>query len=119
MRAGTLRHVITLQSSVTVKDPKTGIITTSWVDFRKVRASIEQMKSWDKQALAATFPGADSVVKIRYMAGVLPTMRISHGAGCPCGIAAEEIISVIGKPNDVDGRHRELIINGQSGVKNS
>lgn len=119
MKAGSLRHRIRLQSAVTTKDPKTGIVSTSWVDFRTVWAGIAQMKSWDKQALSATFPGADSVVTMRYMAGVLPTMRISHGAGCHCGIAAEEIISIIGKPNNVDGRNRELIINGQSGVKNS
>ena len=119
MRGGVLRHIIRLQQPVTTKDPKTGIVSTAWVDFRQVWAGLEQMKAYDKQALAATFPGADSVVTIRYVAGVLPTMRISHGAGCPCGLATEEIISIIGRPNNVQGQNRVIVINGQSGVKNS
>src|ERR1035441_10310600 len=102
MRGGVLRHKIRLQQPVTTKDPKTGIVSTVWVDFRRVWAGLEQMKSLDKQALAATFPGADSVVTIRYVAGVSPTMRISHGAGCPCGLAVEEIISIIGMPSKLN-----------------
>ena len=85
-----------------------GAATTVWTQFAAVYASIEQMKAYDKAAAAATYPGADHTITMRYLAGVTAIMRVVHGS---------EIYSVLGPPNNIDGRNRMLILTCQSGVK--
>lgn len=109
MRAGTLRHKIIIQAPVTTKD-KYGATVTTWVDYREARASIEQIKSWEKAAIAGTFPGADYTITMRYMAGVTSAMRIYHPT---TGV----YYSILGTPANTDGRNRELVITAQSGLK--
>lgn len=109
MRAGRLRHTITIQQPVTAK--VNGVTSTTWEDFRTERAAIETMKSFDKQAAQATMPGADVKITMRYVAGVTANMRAVDEAGT--------IYSILGRPNDVDGRQREMILTCQSGVKAS
>lgn len=109
MRAGSLRHKVRIQLPVTAKD-RFGATTTTWTDYRtNVMASIEQMKAYDKAAVAATWPGADVTITLRYIAGLVANMRVVGPDGT--------IYSILGAPNDVDGRHREMILTCQSGVK--
>lgn len=110
MRAGSLRHRVTIQTPVTVKD-QFGATTTTWTNYRTVFASIEQMKAYDKAAVATTWPGADITITLRYIAGLAANMRVLGPDGT--------IYSILGAPNDVDGRHREHILTCQSGVKQS
>lgn len=118
MRAGSLRHKVVIQTPTVTKD-KYGATVTTWTDYRSVRASIEQMKAFDRAAVAATWPGADKTVTLRYVAGLTGNMRVLHGPGCPCGIAVDEILSILGTPNNVDGRNREMVLTCQSGLKSS
>ena len=107
MRAGSLRHRITIQSPITTK--VNGVTKTTWETFREPRASIEVMKSFDKSAAQSTMPGADVTIGIRYIAGLTGNMRIVGPDGT--------IYSILGTPNDVDGRHREMILTCSTGVK--
>lgn len=110
MRAGALSHTVTIQTPVKTKSA--GSVVTTWADFATdVRASIEQMKAYDKAALAAVWPGADYTINMRYIQGVTGNMRVVGSDGM--------IYSILGQPNDVDGRHRELILTCESGVKAS
>jgi SPP1 family predicted phage head-tail adaptor len=110
LRAGGLRHTVTIQTPTTTKDTYGGAVTT-WATFATVWASIESMKSFDKAVTSATWPGADYTITIRYLAGVTGNMRVVDQDGV--------IYSILGRPNDVDGRHREIILTCESGVKAS
>lgn len=110
MRAGALRHKIRIQVATTAKD-QYGAFVTTWTDYRTVFAKIEQLKAYDKAAIAATFPAADYTITIRYCAGVTGGMRVVG----PDGV----IYSILGQPNNVEGRNREMILTCQSGVKTS
>jgi SPP1 family predicted phage head-tail adaptor len=109
LRAGGLRHRVTIQAPAVTRD-EYGAAVTTWTDFATgVYASIEQMKAFDKAAVAATWPGADYTINLRYLPGVTGNMRVVDQDGV--------IYSILGRPNDVDGRHRELILTCESGVK--
>ena len=109
MRAGSLRHRIVIQTPTTTKTE--GVSTTTWATFATVDASIEQLKGFDRANAQATWPGADFTIGIRYISGVTGNMRIVDENGI--------IYSILGRPNDIDGRHREIEMTCQSGVKAS
>ena len=116
MRAGSLRHrVVIEQPTVIGRDSFNGDIV-QWDTFTTGWASIEQMKSFDKSVAAATWPGADTIVNMRGVRGTKGNMRIAHGP-CPCGQDETEYFSILGKPNNVDGRNREMILTCELGVK--
>ena len=79
MRAGALRHKVTLQTPVIVK--VNGLTSAVWEDYRTVAAEIVTMKSFDKSAAQSTMPGADVTITIRYMAGVVANMRVVDEEG--------------------------------------
>ncbi|QXE85973.1 phage head closure protein [Geomonas nitrogeniifigens] len=106
MRSGALRHLVTIQQPS--REKQAGTVATTWMDYQTCRASIEVMKSYDKAAAQTTMPGADVTITMRWVPWLRPDMRIVHG---------EMIYSILGQPNNVDGRNRELILTCQSGVK--
>ena len=106
MRSGQLRHIIAVQSPVRVKTDK-GSVTTTWELFRNVWANIEALKGYEKQSASASWPGADVKISLRYLAGLLPTMRITYD---------NKIYSIL-FINDVEERHRDMELICQSGVK--
>jgi len=108
LRAGTLRHKVRIEVPVVIK-AASGSPTTSWQLWREVFANIETLKGYERQAVNASWPGVDGRITIRYVAGLLPTMRIVHD---------DKIYSIIWI-NDIDERHREVEIMTQQGVKPS
>ncbi|AWY43856.1 head-tail adaptor protein [Pseudomonas putida] len=79
MRAGLLRHRITIQEPGLIQDPDTGEMIPGWVTvWEKVAASVEPLSARDLIAAQAVQSEASGRVVIRYRAGVLPTMRILH-----------------------------------------
>jgi SPP1 family predicted phage head-tail adaptor len=108
MNAGTLRHKCTIQTPTTTKT--NGASTTTWATFKSgVMASIEQLKGFNRANAQAVWPGADYAINMRYIPGVLGNMRIVDENGM--------IYSILGQPNDVDGRHREIILTCESGAR--
>ena len=105
MSSGKRRHLIVIQRSVKVKSAS-GAATETWIDFASTWAKIETMRGYEKQSAQAAWPGADSRINIRYVAGILPTMRIVYN---------NKIYSII-SPNDIEERHREIELICQSGV---
>jgi hypothetical protein len=97
MRAGDLRSRVVLQSMTTSTDAignpvKTwSNVSTEWADVQ-AQDGTEAIQSGQVNARQAL------VVRIRYRAGVVPTMRLIH-AGRPY-----EIMTVV----NVDQRNREL-----------
>ena len=103
-----MRSFITIQQPTKVKSGS-GAMTTTWSTFKQVWAGIRTIRGVEKQSAESSWPGADSKIKIRYVSGLLPTMRISYN----------NIIYSIFDINDIDERHREVIFTCQSGAKSS
>ena len=90
MRAGVLRHRITLQVPGLTQDPETGEMLPGWeTSWEKVPASVEPLSARDLIAAQAGQSEASGRMVIRYRVGVLPTMRILHRG---------EIYSIQGQP---------------------
>lgn len=78
MRAGKLRHRVTIQLPDYTQDPITGEMTPSWVEFAKAWASIEPLSAREFIAAAATQSKISARIVIRYRTGIDATMRILH-----------------------------------------
>lgn len=78
MRAGTLRHRITLQQPSLTQDPATGEMVAGWATVAQLWASVEPLSTREFIAAQAGQSEISARVVIRYRAGVLPTMRILY-----------------------------------------
>ena len=78
MQAGKLRHLVVLQSLTETQDPSTGAITKSWVDFATVWGDVRYLSGLETVKADAPTSVAKCSVRIRYLAGVVPTMRLVH-----------------------------------------
>ncbi|WP_455913795.1 phage head closure protein [Pseudomonas syringae] len=79
MRAGRLRHRITIQRPHYDQDPVTGEMVTSWVDaWAKVPAAVEPVSVTQFVVAAAPQNRVSVRIIIRYRAGVEPAMRILY-----------------------------------------
>lgn len=78
MRAGKLRHKVTIQARGEVQDPVSGEMVPGWTDFAPVWASIEPLSARDFIAAQANQSEITARIVIRYREGILPTMRILH-----------------------------------------
>jgi SPP1 family predicted phage head-tail adaptor len=106
MRVGTRRRFITIEMPVEVKQANASVKTT-WAVFKKVWASIETLKSFERTAVSATWPMADCKIGMRYIEGLSNTMRIVYN---------DQIYAIYGIDN-VDMRNRELFLTCQTGAK--
>lgn len=79
MRAGKLRHRITIQQPGLYQDPQTGEMISGWATvWDKVPASVEPLSAREFIAAQAGQSEVTARIVIRYREGVLPTMRILH-----------------------------------------
>lgn len=106
MQAGKLRHRVTIEAPVVAKTA--GVQSTTWETYRPAWVAIETLKGFDRANAQTTMPGAEVIITTRYIAGLTSDMRIVHG---------DMIYSILGQPNDVDGRHREHILTCDAGVR--
>ncbi len=79
MRAGNLRHRITIQQLATVSDG-TGGTTTTWQTFATVRAAIEPFTGGEYFDSQQTTSKISTRIRLRYLAGVKPAMRVLYGS---------------------------------------
>lgn len=108
MIRGHNRHLFRVERKVETKTDS-GAVTTSWILFCTLWASIEVMRAYEKQSSEASWPGADCRIKGNYVEGLLPTMRL---------VLDNKIYSILGI-NDLKGRHREVEFICQTGLKSS
>lgn len=102
IRAGKLRHLITIQQPGTGRDACGGVLSNSWVDFATdVRASVEPLQG--REFFATVQQGAELTTRfrLRYLPGVRPDMRIIHQG---------RVFLISAPPIDVNMLHRELHI---------
>lgn len=79
MRAGQLRHRITIQECTEPRD-SAGSTTEHWSDVATLWGSIEPLKG--REYFEAQQVNADVEIRIRtrYKAGIIPKMRVIHGS---------------------------------------
>lgn len=78
MKAGPLRHRVTIEDFVTTLDSE-GERTEGWVDqFGLIPAQIEPLSGRELIAAAATQSKVATRIRIRHRPGVAPRMRVVH-----------------------------------------
>ncbi|WP_288659536.1 MULTISPECIES: phage head closure protein [Pseudomonas] len=79
MRAGTLRHRITIQAPGQGQDPATGeMVQGQWVDVAAVYASIEPLSGREFIASQASQSEVTVRIVIRYRPGISTQMRLVY-----------------------------------------
>jgi SPP1 family predicted phage head-tail adaptor len=106
VRAGARRCFIRIEVSTQVKQPN-GSMKTEWNSYLSLWASIEVLKGQEKVSSIAAYPSADQKISFRYVAGILPTMRVVFN----------DVIYSILNVNNVDMRNREIQLTTNSGVR--
>jgi len=97
MKAGDLRHRITIQENQPVKDAE-GIVQDNWVDIATVWAAIKPLSGRELLAAQAVQSETTGTIEIRYRAGITPSQRAVFGS------RIFEILAVL----NIEERNREL-----------
>jgi len=108
MKAGDLRHRVTLQQLVTGSPQNTtaGEPDQAWGDVATVWAAVEPLQGRALEAAQMIQSEVTGRIRIRYRAGVTAAMRVSFDG------RLYDIKAVV----DPDERHRELVLYTAQGV---
>lgn len=108
MRPGPMRHRVTLQQRATGTDAAGGVLNT-WADFATRWASMDRAAGrevWDSAQRSGRVP---AVFRMRYLAGVVPAMRLLFDGH------VYNILSAV----DQEGRRAELVITAEELVEDA
>jgi SPP1 family predicted phage head-tail adaptor len=105
MRAGKLRRLLDIQQAVESRDT-TGAVVTTWGTFATVHGSVEPLRGREFWAAKELQAEVDTRIRIRYLDGITPKMRILDGT------RIFQIYAVI----DPESRHEEMQIMAQETV---
>lgn len=78
MRAGKLRNPVTIEKPVDARDA-IGDTDRTWIRFADAWASIEPLTAREQIVAMQTEASVTHLVTIRFLSGMLPTMRIRWG----------------------------------------
>lgn len=107
MRAGQLRHHVTIQRRSTGEDAL-GQPLLTWSDVATVHANVRQLSGRELMTAGAERAENTARVTMRYRADLVEKMRLLYGA----------IVYDITSVSDLDGRRRELEVMCKTGVSN-
>ena len=106
MKAGQLRHRITIQQLSTTRDDYGGGVE-AWADFATdIPASVQPLSGRELIAAQAAMSTVTTKFGMRYIQGVTAAMRIVFGG---------EVYNML-PPIDPEMRHKELIIMAGTGL---
>lgn len=101
VRAGKLRHRITIEAPPAGAEDSLGHKTGSWTTFAITWAEIEEMSGLEDPQAAQVQPEVTHKVKIRYLAGLTSKHRVIHKG---------RTLEIATPPRDVsDGKERMLL----------
>jgi SPP1 family predicted phage head-tail adaptor len=100
MRAGTLRHLVTIQSKSATIDGYGGPVDT-WSDVCTVHASIEPLAGREFIAAQAVNIETTGKIRIRYRSDVTAAMRVVFGT---------RLFNITAPPINPNERNQELIL---------
>ncbi len=98
MRAGKLRHPITIEQPTDTQGSTYGQAGLTWTTFKRTRASIEPASGKEQIGADQVQAGVTHVVGMRFIPGVTTKMRIAFGT---------RVFSIISTLN-IQERNREL-----------
>ena len=98
MKSGKLRHRITLQQPNHTRS-ETGDVTTTWSTFATPWAAVVPLAGRDFYNAKAINSDITHRVEMRYMDGVLPTMRVLHEG---------RVLELVSPPININERDREI-----------
>ena len=104
MKAGTLKHRVTIQTPTASQSTSTGEVTRTWATLTTVWARIEPVGSKEGSSRAmAAMPEATHKVTIRYQqdATITAHCRVVYGA---------RVLDIVGPPLNWDEDNRMLIL---------
>lgn len=81
MRAGKLRHRITIEKPTNVQDPVTGATTAGWEPVATVWASVDPLSVREFISASATQSAVSARITIRYRPDIMANMRVLHAGG--------------------------------------
>jgi len=99
MRSGPLRHWVTIRTYTKSRDSY-GAEVETWADFADTWASVEPLIGREYMAAKQVSAEVSHKIRMRYIAGLLPTMKIAWGA------REFEIVSIL----NVQERNTEIVI---------
>jgi len=79
MRAGELRHRVTVQEEQGITRNQKGELVPDWVDITTVWAAVEPLKGREYFDAEQVQAEVTTRIRMRYHAGVTPEMRIIYG----------------------------------------
>lgn len=79
MRSGNLDKRITIHAHATGQDAN-GEPATGWTTFATVWAGIRDLSGREFLAASGTQNAANTKITMRYLSGVTPAMRVTHGS---------------------------------------
>lgn len=100
MRAGRLRHYVIIQQATETQGADGSVIQT-WGEFAHVYAEISPKSGNETYASQGIHASVVHEIRIRYLKGVVPKMRILWG---------ERVFEIIGVVN-WNERNREMLLN--------
>ena len=80
MRAGQLRHRITIETPVETAETTLGQPVPAWTFFADVFAAVEPVTGSERFASQQMLAGVSHTIRIRYLAGVTVKMRATLGS---------------------------------------
>lgn len=80
MQAGKLNRRVTIETPTITRGADFKEPVETWATFATVWAAIEPLSGRELQVFRQTESEVSIRVRIRYLAGVLPKMRVVHGA---------------------------------------
>lgn len=99
MRAGELRHRVTLQQKTISRDNPERIAVENWTDVTTVSANVKDLRGRELFEAQAVNAEVTALIKMRYRFGITSAMRVKFGA---------RIFDIISPPINPDGRRIEL-----------
>ena len=105
MRAGRLRHQVTIQGLTTAPDAYGDIVET-WTDTATVWAEVVPLSGKEYYAARQVSAEVDVRVTIRYRTGIKPAMRVKYGTSL---LDIQSVIDVGGRKDELQLLCREVV----------
>lgn len=81
MRAGTLRHLITIQSPTETNEATMGGLVQTWTDFAEVWADVQPVSGTERFISQQLLANVSHTIRTRYVSDLTPKMRAVMGQG--------------------------------------
>lgn len=78
MRAGELRHRVTIEEPVKTQNATTGEVVITWLSVGTVWADVRPLRGTEEFVAQQIKAGLDTRIKLRYRDDITPMMTINH-----------------------------------------